>query len=140
WQSSLPDTRAPGSGWGGRIADLLKELNDAGPVSMNVSIAGINLFQSGTTTTALAVSDSGATELLNWESASFFPRRQAMESLLEAEYRNVFERTFAGMKRQAIEASAIFKAAIQSVPPPAVTFTASNPLSRQLQMVAKTIA
>lgn len=140
WQSSLPDTRAPASGWAGRIADLLEELNDAGPVSMNVSVAGINLFQSGARTTALAVSDSGANELLDWNSASFLPRRQAMESLLDAEYRNVFERTFAGMKRQAVEASAVFKAAIQSAPALASPFTTANPLSRQLQMAAKTIA
>jgi uncharacterized protein (DUF1501 family) len=140
WQSSLPDTRAPSAGWGGRLADLLTSLNDAGPVSMNVSIAGINLFQSGAATTALAVTPAGSTQLTDWNSANFLPRRQAMESLLEAEYRNVFERTFASMKRQAIDASAAYGSAIAGAPAIASPFTAANPLSSQLKMVAQTIA
>ena len=140
WQSSLPDTRAPAAGWSGRMADLLMSLNDAGPVSMNVSVAGINLFQSGAQTSVLAVSESGATELTQWNQASFLPRQQAMESLLDAQYRNVFERTFAGMKRQAIDASATFRLATQGAAPIAAPFTSTNGLSRQLQMVAKTIA
>ncbi len=140
WQSSLPDTRSPLSGWSGRMADLLFSLNDAGQVSMNVSVAGINLFQSGARTAVLAVSDAGATELTDWNQTSFLPRRQGIESLLESEYRNVFERTFAGMKRQAIEASAIYRQATEGAPAIAAPFTASNGLSRQLRMVAKTIA
>ncbi len=107
---------------------------------MNVSVAGINLFQSGARTAVLAVSDAGATELTDWNQTSFLPRQQAIESLLESEYRNVFERTFAGMKRQAIEASAIYRQATEGAPAIAAPFTASNGLSRQLRMVAKTIA
>jgi uncharacterized protein (DUF1501 family) len=140
WQSSLPETRSPATGWGGRLSDLVTSLNDAGPVSMNVSVAGINLFQSGAQTTALAVSDAGVTSLTDWTSGSFLPRRQAMESLLEAEYRNVFERTFASMKRQAIDASAVFSSALAGAPAIASPFTQANPLAKQLQMVAKSIS
>ena len=140
WQSSLPDTRSPASGWSGRLADLITSLNDAGPVSMNISVAGINLFQSGATTTALAVADSGAPTLTSWNSSGFLTRRSAMESLLEAEYHNVFERTFASMKRQAIDASEAFGTAISSAPALTTSFTQSNALARQLQMVARSIS
>jgi uncharacterized protein (DUF1501 family) len=140
WQSSLPDTRSPSAGWGGRMADLITSLNDPGAVSMNVSVAGINLFQSGTSTTALAVADSGAATLTDWNSAGFLVRRNAMESLLEAGYRNVFERTFANMKRQAIDAGAMFSSAITTAPPVTSPFTQSNALSRQLQIVARSIS
>ena len=140
WQSSLPDTRSPASGWAGRMADLLRSLNDAGPVSMNVSVAGINLYQSGQATAALAVSDSGPAELSDWNLPGFLPRRQATESLLEAEYRNIYERTFASMKRQAIEASATFRQATAAAPAIAAPFTEANSLSRQLRRVARTIS
>ncbi|MEZ4592103.1 MAG: hypothetical protein R3D55_13320 [Chloroflexota bacterium] len=43
WQTSVPDKRT-GFGWGGRTADLLKSLNDSDVISMNISLAGTNLF------------------------------------------------------------------------------------------------
>lgn len=140
WQSTLPESRSPATGWGGRMADLLNSLNGVGPVSMNISISGINIFQSGDQTTALAISKNGATEITSWNAGSFLPRRQAMESLLDAEYRNVFERTFAGMKRQAVDASAEFSTAVQGAPTISSGFTSSNDLAAQLQMVAKSIS
>jgi uncharacterized protein (DUF1501 family) len=140
WQSSLPDSRAPGAGWGGRMGDLLNELNGAGPVSMNVSLGGINLFQSGTDVVPFAIGTSGAVELSFWNSGSYLPRRQAMESIMDATYQNAFERAFARMKRNAVDANAAFKTALSAAPAITSPFTASNALSAQLQMVAKTIS
>jgi hypothetical protein len=54
WQTSVPDKRT-GFGWGGRTADLLKSLNDSNTISMNISLAGTNLFQTGTTLTEYSV-------------------------------------------------------------------------------------
>jgi len=140
WQSSLPDNRFAATGWAGRMADLLRQLNENEVVSMNISVAGINLFQSGEAVAALSVGDAGPTELLNWNSASFLSRRTAMESMLEAEYQNAFQRTFTAMKRQAIEASASYKSALDATPALQTPFTESNGLARQLRMVARTIA
>jgi uncharacterized protein (DUF1501 family) len=140
WQSSLPDNRAPGSGWAGRLADLLEELNGVGAVSMNVSLGGINLFQSGVEVAPFAIGTSGAVELAAWNSGSYLPRRQAMESIMDAQYRNAFERAFAKMKRHAVDSNAGFKNALAAAPVVTSPFTASNPLATQLQMVAKTIA
>lgn len=140
WHSSLPDNRAPGSGWAGRLADLLDELNGTGPVSMNVSLGGVNLFQSGNSVVPFAVGTSGAVELTGWNTPSYLPRRQAAESILAADYQNAFERAFARMKRDAVSANAAFKTALAGAPAVATSFTASNPLSSQLKMVAKTIA
>lgn len=140
WQSSLPDSPAPSDGWAGRMADLLDELNNPGSVSMNISLGGINLFQSGTDITPFAISNSGAVQLSSWSSPSYLPRRQAMESIMDAQYNNAFERTFAKMKRQAVNANAEFQTALTTAPAITSPFTSSNPLSAQLQMVAKTIA
>ncbi|WP_193210836.1 DUF1501 domain-containing protein [Luteolibacter marinus] len=140
WQSSLPDSRAPGAGWGGRMGDLLDELNGAGPVSMNVSLGGINLFQSGAEVVPFAIGTGGAVELSYWNAGSYLSRRQAMESIMDAQYQNAFERAFAKMKRNAVDANSTFKASLASAPVVTSPFTAANTLSSQLQMVAKTIA
>jgi uncharacterized protein (DUF1501 family) len=66
WQSSLPD-RPFQNGWGGRTADLLQGLvNPNSNVSMNISIAGQNSFQVGTNTVQYAVSTSGVTGLVGY--------------------------------------------------------------------------
>ena len=140
WQSSLPDTRAPAAGWGGRMADLLASLNGAGPVSMNVSLGGINLYQSGNQTVPLSIGTAGAVELTGWTLPGHLFRRQAIETMLDAEYHNVFERAFASMKKNAIAANSAFKSALAASPAVSSPFTASNWLSQQLQMVARTIA
>ena len=140
WQSSLPDNLSPSSGWAGRMADILQSLNGSSQVSMNVSLAGVNLFQSGASTTPFSVSTNGAVEIRSWNSASYLPRRQAIESMLAAQYQNAFERTFAGMKQDAIDANADFRTALQAGDPLTTSFSAANSLSAQLKMVAQTIA
>ena len=47
WQTSIPDQRT-GKGWSGRTADLLRSSNTNETVSMNISVSGINVFQTGT--------------------------------------------------------------------------------------------
>ena len=139
WQSSLPDNRAPSTGWAGRLADLLEDLNGLSQVSMNVSLAGVNLYQSGTSAVPFAIGTNGAVELTSWNSASYLPRRQAIESMLAAQYQNAFERTFAKMKGDAIQANAGFKSALLAGVPVTTPFSATNGLSTQLKSVAQTI-
>lgn len=140
WQSSLPDNPAPGTGWAGRMGDLLTELNGVGPVSMNLSLNGINLFQSGTSVAPFAVNTSGAVEMSFWNNGFYLPRRQAIESILAAQYQNAFERTFATMKRDAISANVAYKSALAAAPVIGSPFTSANPLSSQLKIVAQTIS
>lgn len=62
WQSSLPDKPFT-SGWGGRVADLLANLNQ-GDLSISVSIAGVNSFQVGVGTKPYFMNSSGAVSSL----------------------------------------------------------------------------
>ncbi len=140
WQSTLPESRSAAAGFAARMADLLQELNASNSVSMNISVAGLNLFQSGGATGVMAVDPAGVPQLTDWNHASFLDRRHAVESLLESEYRNVYERAFASLKRDAIATGSEFKAAIDGVGALQQTFTGDNPLSQQLSMVARTIA
>jgi len=54
WQSSLADKRST-SGWGGRMSDLIHDMNSATEISMNISLAGTNLYQTGNETIEFAI-------------------------------------------------------------------------------------
>jgi uncharacterized protein (DUF1501 family) len=70
WQSSLPD-RPFQSGWGGRAADLLHGLaNPSSQVSMNISIAGQNSYQVGSSTVQYAVSTAGVVGLSGYSNST----------------------------------------------------------------------
>ncbi|MGC6464483.1 MAG: DUF1501 domain-containing protein [Akkermansiaceae bacterium] len=140
WQSGLPDTRSPGSGWGGRLADLLTDLNGVSGVSMNISLSGINLFQSSGTTSVFTKSPGSVPGLANWNNPGHLPRRQAIESILDAEYRNVFEKTFVAKSKEAIAAGEEYGTALAAAEPVTSPFSTDNPISMQLRDVVEGIS
>lgn len=141
WQTSVPD-RVTAIGWGGRTADLLTALNQNQQISMNISIAGSNVWQAGNQVVEYSISPYGATELEGYEGTWNYsaPRGAAIDSQLDLEYKNLFEQTFAQRTRGAIDASYLFMNAINSGPALTTTFPADSWLGAQLQMVARTIA
>jgi uncharacterized protein (DUF1501 family) len=144
WQTSLPDTRSA-VGWAGRIADLLKELNSNEKVSMNISLAGSNVWQSGLSVFEYAITTAGAVGLQGYQpqwqqyQELIQSRSAAVDSQLALEYNNLFAQTFAKSKKDAVDAYEIFAGATSADLPPGATFPSSN-LAQQLRMVAKTIA
>jgi len=78
--------------------------------------------------------------LTNWDNPAQLARRRAIESVLEAEYQNVFKKTLATRTNDAIAASDEYRDALAAVPPIATSFSDDNPLSLQLKDVAQTIA
>ena len=48
WQTSIPQSRSA-KGWGGKVADILAAGNSNQDISMNISLAGTNLWQAGNT-------------------------------------------------------------------------------------------
>jgi uncharacterized protein (DUF1501 family) len=140
WQSGLPKNRSPLNGWGGRMADFLNDLNGESQVSMNISLAGLNLFQSGATTSVLTRTSSSVPEIRNWQRWVHRHKRTANESMLNAEYYNAFEKSFAGGKKAAIAASREYRMALEGQDPLATEFNPLNSLALQLRAVAETIA
>jgi uncharacterized protein (DUF1501 family) len=142
WQTSVPDSRSA-RGWGGRVADILHSLNHNQRISMNISLGGTNTFQSGNQTVSYEIRPSGngavQPDFLSEEPSSFSAiARSGVRSLIDAQYKNLFQQTFARTNASAIDASHEFASAIggQSITTP---FSSSR-LSQALQMVARTIA
>lgn len=144
WQSSLPDTRSA-VGWAGRMADLLKQLNSVDKVSMNISLAGANVWQSGQTIFEYAITEDGAVgpNGYNFSYQEYQeviqPRSAAIDSQLGLQYSNLFAQAFAKTKKDAFDAYQLFANATSGTLPGNPTFPNTS-LGRQLQMVAKTIA
>lgn len=149
WQTSIPDSRS-GIGWGGRMADLLHDLNTTQSVSMNISLAGSNVFQTGNSVFEYAISEDGATALNGYKKDYSFTygldqvRSAGVDGMLAQEYGNLLMRGFAGSERSALDAYDLFFNSTNSISlpgdaPPTPLFP-DTPLAQQLRMVAKTIA
>jgi uncharacterized protein (DUF1501 family) len=144
WQTSVPQSRA-GTGWAGRLADLLQSLNSNQKVSMNISLSGNNVFQSGQDVFEYAITPNGAVALAGYKAAWQANdtvnqvRSAAVDSQLSQQYSNLLMQAFTANKRNAVEAYGVFSGATSGALPPGVTFPATA-LGPELQMIAKTIA
>ncbi|MEM8867036.1 MAG: DUF1501 domain-containing protein [Verrucomicrobiota bacterium] len=142
WQTSVPDSRSA-RGWGGRVADILNSVNTNARISMNISLAGTNTFQSGNETVSYEILPTGngavQPDFMSEEPSAYSAiARTGVRSLIDAQYQNLFQETFARTNASAIDASGEFATAI-SGQTLTTTFSASQ-LSQAMQMVARTIA
>lgn len=148
WQTGLPQSRG-GTGWAGRMADVLQSMNANRRLSMNISIAGSNVWQAGRNNAEYAITPDGAEGLRDYAApgtpSSGVTRPEiransaAVDSQLALEYRNLLQQAFATSRRQAIEAAELFRAATAPGLPSGIAWPDSR-LSAQLRMVARTIA
>lgn len=142
WQTAVPDVRAV-TGWGGRLADVISEGVESQQVSMSISLGGTNVFQSGRRTSSFAITEKGDggvnIEGYGADDPFFQLRDTALNSLLNAEYANIFERAYIERLQRSIDGNQFFSAALGSIPPPGVEFGESL-LSQQFRMIARTIS
>lgn len=140
WQSARPHERVT-KGWGGYMADLLGEANINDKISMNVSLSGTNIFQNGAGTTPFSMNSGGPTLPINYYSEwGHNPeRRAAVDTLLNFNFGDPFQNTYANILHDSIESGAEFKEALDEIPEFATAFSEDR-LSQELRMVAKTIA
>ena len=143
WQTSIPNSRS-GIGWGGRMADLLKDLNAIPTVPMNISLDGSNVFQTGNTVAEYSITTSGAVALsgynAGWQQYQDLQNAlsTAVDSQLTQQYSNLLAQTFNTRKRQALDAYNIFAAATAPALPGGVTFP-NTYLGQRFQMIAQAI-
>jgi uncharacterized protein (DUF1501 family) len=138
WQSSVPD-RMFSSGWGGRLADLTRALNDSNRISMSISLAGQNAFQVGHEVTQFAVSPNGAVQLNGTGGNIGAIRTQAAQQLLHPDDGNLLASAFAGLTTDAVTDSALLATVLGKEAPFTTAFPKSG-LAAQLKMIARMIA
>jgi uncharacterized protein (DUF1501 family) len=142
WQTSRPDTTAR-IGWGGRLADLLQAANTNGNLSMSMTLAGNNIFQTGNTVQPYSIGANGPVERQGYFGPEFSNRRAAIDALLAQSQAHPFERAFAQTHRRALDNYQFVANALTANAPLNTVFpnatTNEQRLSRQLSMVARLI-
>lgn len=138
WQTSTPDKR-DSKGWFGRMADVLGSLNETAKISMNVSLAGTNILQSGNTVVPYAITDQGAIDLQFYGSQDHQYFKGAVDSVLDQEYQNLLQRTYAKLNGSAIDLGIEFNSAIGEELPFSTEFPDTR-LGNDLKMIARSIA
>lgn len=139
WLSNQPDA-SPRLGWGGRLADLLTTANTNTRLSMNISIAGNNLFQFGKDTVPYSISSNGVRKFSANSGTRGDARTATFRMLLEqAKTKGIYERYGAQLSERAIDIGADVDAALSGVADFTTEFPGTS-LAAQLKMVAKMIA
>lgn len=147
WQTSVPQSRSA-VGVAGRIADILHDMNTIPEISMNISLSGKNRFQTGNEYNEYSISRSttganiGFTPFPSWWSDAGHKtslKNNAIKSMVEQQYSNVFHETVGTLTKQSIESIEKFRIALENVVPLTTTFSTSN-LSQDLKKIAELIS
>ena len=141
WQTSVPDRRIL-TGFGGRVGDVVQPLLPPVPISMNVSLSGTNVFQTGESVNAYSVdAQEGVRGVAGYNDAEDGSElfTEALDRLLAADHADPFRRTYARRLRGAIDSGATLEAALQSAPALGTMFSESG-FSRSLSQIARVIS
>ncbi len=137
WQTSWPGNPNR-TGWGGRMADLLRTLNNANAISMSISVNGSNVFEVGNVVSQYGVSTYGSIGLSGFN-GNTDPAYVAYNNIVNLPRTNLFERAFSAVTRRAIDNNDLVSSALSAAAPLATQFPANSYLASQLQMVAQLI-
>ncbi len=139
---SLKGNSVTATGWGGRMADLIRTGVTEQQMATNASLFGANLFQSADDTVAYVMGPTGPLQFEGFSddpNSILFQQKEAFGRIVDAQYDSVYERGFAEIQRRAIDAADTVTAAIQSAPALNTVFPQGQ-LGTQLQTVARLIA
>ena len=144
WQTGIPQDRV-NNGWGGRMSELLIEANQNQGISMNMSFAGSNLFQTGESSVEYAlIPGEGSLGIQAfddqpWNLEREMIRNSAVNSIVDETYQDIFKKTYINTVKTARDGHVLFSNAFEQ----STDFTgvfAEDDLSRAFETIAKTIS
>ncbi len=144
WQTSLPNSRSS-IGWGGKISDLMSSLNTNDKISMNISLSGNNIFQTGQNTVEYTINaETGGMPIYGYKEnnnpAAFdIARNNAVDNILDAQYADIYKKTYVDVIKTSRDANKQFSEALETAPFIRDLFP-DNEFSNALHMIARTIA
>ncbi|MEM6468693.1 MAG: DUF1501 domain-containing protein [Planctomycetota bacterium] len=143
WQTGFPQSRSKITGWGGRMADLLQDTNTNETVSMNISVSGMNLYQTGEVVVPYAIGTGGATLVQGYSPGLTTGNRQdrmftrGFDNIFDQTYTELLSKTFSEANRNSTDAALGFNEAANSVQ--IETPFANEGPSNHLRMIARVI-
>ncbi|MCZ2101100.1 MAG: DUF1501 domain-containing protein [Chitinophagales bacterium] len=143
WQTGVPNERSS-IGWGGKIADLMISANNNDTISMNISVAGSNIFQSGENTVEYSIDPyNGSVGINGYHDDGWFYdrlRRKAIDDMVSSSQEDIFKSTYLKTIKKGIDGNEMLADVLDNAPEFSDPFTSDHYFSRSLEMVAKTIA
>jgi uncharacterized protein (DUF1501 family) len=122
WQTGFADKR-DGSGWAGRISDLLNSCNANVNIPMNISFSGSNILQTGLNNVEFSIYADNPTngiesDYVNPQYGWWLERlkKKSLTNILDATYLNVFERTFKNTLSKSRAGVEVINQAINTAP------------------------
>ncbi len=139
WQTAFPQDRTT-LGWGGKMADILKSMNEDIGVSMNISLGGNNVFQRGESVTEYAINETGGVSIVGFDiNEPFFNlMKEDVTDMMSQNYEDIFRDSYNGVLKRSVESNEVFNTAIEGAEL-STQFSNTN-LSQKMQMVARSIA
>jgi uncharacterized protein (DUF1501 family) len=132
------------NGWAGRAADAMHAVNMNQKLSMNISLGGSNIWQTGAGVTPYSIDASGIKELENFNTKTTDTRELSRiniyQALLAQEQENMFQREFARTQTVAWDLAGEVKSALDKQTPLQTVFPTGNPLAANLKMVAQMLS
>jgi len=126
-------------GWAGGIADRISNLNANTDLSLNISLSGINMFQTGQMTSLYAVDQYGVKSQYALTSAGTPFASEYLALLDIAKNDEMFVQYHADMNQHSIDLATSVSEALAAVPVPATTYPSTD-IARQLKMIANLVA
>ena len=148
WQTSVPQSRKA-LGVGGRIADLLNAGNSNNQISMNISLGGKNIFQTGESVAEYSISNKVNANTVGldlvpsswWSNTGIITdlRNAAIDSLVGQTYSNLLQQAYSSGTKSAISSFDVFRNALKKIPTIATQFPTTS-LGSDLSAVAKVMS
>lgn len=144
WHTGLPHERAA-IGWGGKVADLIRDMNNNQRISMNISLSGTNIFQTGQNVVEYTIDPyDGGVGIYGYAPDNMYDafnilRTQAIDNMLEASYADIYQKSYVDVVKNANDANIEFQAALENTPSFDDIFS-DNQISQSFKMTARTIA
>jgi uncharacterized protein (DUF1501 family) len=137
WQSSISDG-ATSTGWGGRIADIMKELNGTASTSTCISVAGNNLWENGATISSFKVSPNTGFGYRYYKGAAATdPVSRGIRALLEDTRAHLFEQAWSDTVERSIASQQALQDALNTST--LATVFPDTGLATSMRMIARLI-
>lgn len=127
-------------GWGGRLADLFYASNTNQQLSMNISIDGENVYQSGEVIVPYFCDTNGAEGIYFIDQQPWNAQRRAtFLALRDASYSHALQREYSRRMKRAMDNESMVNSALTAAPALTTVFPDTH-LGRQLRMVARLLS
>jgi uncharacterized protein (DUF1501 family) len=140
-QTGLPHLRSQ-FGWGGRMADMVNDMNSNRNVSMNISLSGTNIFQYGQTLVEFAIDPyDGSPGIRGYDpsSAGFNgARTEGIDLLLGVDHDDMYKKTYTDLLKRSLDGSIEFRAAMEQIGELNTQFS-NNRISQSFRRICEVI-